>query len=161
MRTSTVKDIAHQGRRLTLLNQREHGARRGLIVSGEWTTGKTTALKQLGRLHELRVRQRYPGRDRIPVVHITAPPKSTSASPPRARFAAPAASGSRNRQVVGRGDRVSARQPRGRGHAHRQPRRPTPSSSHSALSVPGQRPAPGDQFSRMAVNISRRSASQV
>ncbi|WP_234042478.1 hypothetical protein [Streptomyces marianii] len=61
VRTSTVKDIAHQGRLLTLLNQREHGARRGLIVSGEWTTGKTTALKQLGRLHELRVRQRYPG----------------------------------------------------------------------------------------------------
>ena len=58
VRTSTVKEIAHQGRLLTLLNQREHGARRGLIVSGEWTTGKTTALKQLARLHELRVRQR-------------------------------------------------------------------------------------------------------
>ncbi|CAL9491051.1 hypothetical protein SUDANB6_03247 [Streptomyces sp. enrichment culture] len=77
VRTSTVKDIAHQGRLLTLLNQREHGARRGLIVSGEWTTGKTTALKQLGRLHELRVRQRYPGSDRIPVVYITAPPKGS------------------------------------------------------------------------------------
>ncbi|MFJ8401427.1 ATP-binding protein [Streptomyces microflavus] len=71
------KDIAHQGRLLTLLNQREHGARRGLIVSGEWTTGNTTALKQLGRLHELRVRQRYPGSQRIPVVYITAPPKKS------------------------------------------------------------------------------------
>jgi hypothetical protein len=77
VRTSTVKEIAHQGRLLTLLNQREHGARRGMIVSGEWTTGKTTALKQLGRLHELRVRQRYPGTTRIPVVYITAPPKGS------------------------------------------------------------------------------------
>jgi hypothetical protein len=48
-----------------------------MIVSGEWTTGKTTALKQLGRLHELRIRQRYPGSDRIPVVYITAPPKGS------------------------------------------------------------------------------------
>lgn len=77
VRTSVVKEIAHQGRLLTLLNQREHGARRGMIVSGEWTTGKTTALKQLGRLHELRVRQRYPGSDRIPVIYLTAPPKGS------------------------------------------------------------------------------------
>jgi hypothetical protein len=77
IRTSTVKEIAHQGRLLTLLNQREHGARRGMIVSGEWTTGKTTALKQLGRLHELRIRQRFPGGDRIPVVYITAPPRGS------------------------------------------------------------------------------------
>ncbi|MFE0726890.1 ATP-binding protein [Streptomyces antibioticus] len=77
VRTSTVKEIAHQGRLLTLLNQREHGARRGMIVSGQWTTGKTTALKQLGRTHELRVQQRYPGSDRIPVVYITAPPKGS------------------------------------------------------------------------------------
>ena len=41
------------------------------------TTGKTTALKQLGRLHELRVRQRFPGSDRIPVVYITAPPRGS------------------------------------------------------------------------------------
>lgn len=77
MRTSKVKEISHEGRLLTLLNQREHGARRGMIVSGDWTTGKTTALKQLGRTHELRVRQRYPGSDRIPVVYITAPPKGS------------------------------------------------------------------------------------
>jgi hypothetical protein len=48
-----------------------------MIVSGEWTTGKTTALKQLGRLHELRIRQRFPGSDRIPVVYITAPPRGS------------------------------------------------------------------------------------
>ncbi|MFI1933087.1 ATP-binding protein [Streptomyces sp. NPDC020330] len=77
MRTSAVKEIAHQGRLLILLNQREHGTRRGMIVSGQWTTGKTTALKQLGRTHELRVQQRQPGSDRIPVAYFTAPPKGS------------------------------------------------------------------------------------
>ncbi|MFJ2217780.1 TniB family NTP-binding protein [Streptomyces sp. NPDC101062] len=78
VRTSAVREVAHQGRLLTLLNRREEGARRGLIISGERTTGKTTALKQLGRLHELRVRQRYPGGRRIPVVYVTAPPKGSA-----------------------------------------------------------------------------------
>jgi Bacterial TniB protein len=75
--TSTVREILHQGRLLGLLNQREIGARRGLIVSGPAATGKTTAVKQLGRTHELRTRQRYPGGDRIPVVYVTAPPKGS------------------------------------------------------------------------------------
>lgn len=48
-----------------------------MIISGERTTGKTTALKQLGRLHELRIRQRYPHSRRIPVVYVTAPPKGS------------------------------------------------------------------------------------
>lgn len=47
--TSTVTQVCHQGRLLTLLNQRELSARRGLIVSGEYSTGKSTALKALGR----------------------------------------------------------------------------------------------------------------
>ena len=59
------------------LNRREISARRGLIVSGARTTGKTTALKQLGRTHELMVRQRFPGSDRIPVVYVTTPPKGS------------------------------------------------------------------------------------
>jgi hypothetical protein len=76
--TSTITQILNQGRLLTLLNQREIGARRGLIVSGPAATGKTTAVKQLGRTHELRIRQRYPGWDRIPVVYVTAPPKGSA-----------------------------------------------------------------------------------
>jgi hypothetical protein len=40
---STIRQILHQGRLLTLLNQREIGARGGLIVSGPAATGKTTA----------------------------------------------------------------------------------------------------------------------
>jgi hypothetical protein len=75
--TSTVREVARQGRLLTMLNRREISARRGLIVSGLQTTGKTTALKQLGRTHELMVRARYPGTDRIPVVYVTTPPKGS------------------------------------------------------------------------------------
>lgn len=75
--TSTVRDVARQGRLLTLLNRREISARRGLIVSGLQTTGKSTALKQLGRTHELMVRERHPGVDRIPVVYVTTPPKGS------------------------------------------------------------------------------------
>ncbi|NUK85434.1 hypothetical protein [Streptomyces lunaelactis] len=50
--TSAVREVTHRGRLLTLLNRREISARRGLIVSGPSTTGKSTALKQLGRTHE-------------------------------------------------------------------------------------------------------------
>lgn len=75
--TSTVREVARQGRLLTLLNRREISARRGLIVSGLQTTGKSTALKQLGRTHELMVRARHPGPGRIPVVYVTAPPKGS------------------------------------------------------------------------------------
>jgi len=75
--TSTVRDVIRQGRLLSLLNQREVCARRGLIVSGAAATGKSTAIKQLGRAHELLVRNRYPAADRIPVVYVTAPPKGS------------------------------------------------------------------------------------
>ena len=72
--TSTVRHITRQGRLLTLLNQRECGARRSMIVSGPWASGKTTTIKLLGKIHEQNVRRRYPGQDRIPVVYITTPP---------------------------------------------------------------------------------------
>ena len=75
--TSTVREVIRQGRLLSLLNQREVCARRGLIVSGAAATGKSTAIKQLGRAHELLVRNRYPGADRIPVIYVTAPPKGS------------------------------------------------------------------------------------
>ncbi|MFI6519908.1 TniB family NTP-binding protein [Spirillospora sp. NPDC050679] len=77
--TSLVRQVARQGRLLTMLNRRETSARRMMILSGFQTTGKTTALKQLGRTHELRLRQKHPGRmtDRIPVVYVTTPPKGS------------------------------------------------------------------------------------
>src|SRR5438874_2462330 len=49
--TSTVRDVIRQGRLLSLLNQREVCARRGLIVSGAADTGKCNAIKLLGRAH--------------------------------------------------------------------------------------------------------------
>ena len=75
--TSTLREVTKQGRLLTLLNRREISARRGLIVSGPWATGKSTALKQLGRTYELMVRERNAGSDRIPVVYVTTPPKGS------------------------------------------------------------------------------------
>ncbi|USC15511.1 ATP-binding protein [Rhodococcus sp. 11-3] len=75
--TSTVRHLTHQGRLLTLLNQRECGARRALIVSGPWASGKTTGIKLLGKVHEQNIRRKYPGQDRIPVVYITTPPKGS------------------------------------------------------------------------------------
>ncbi|MDQ1662122.1 MAG: hypothetical protein QOJ68_2102 [Blastococcus sp.] len=75
--TSTVREVTRHGRLLTLLNRREISARRGLIVSGPPTTGKSTAIKQLGRTHELMVRQRDPDPNRIPVVYATTPPKGS------------------------------------------------------------------------------------
>lgn len=76
--TSAIQEITTEGQMLVLLNQREIGTRRGLIVSGEAATGKSTSIKQLGRVHELRVRARHPaGRDRIPVVYVTCPPKGS------------------------------------------------------------------------------------
>ncbi|MET9906125.1 TniB family NTP-binding protein [Streptomyces sp. NPDC006476] len=76
--TSIVQQTVTCGRRLVLLNRHAVSARRGLIVSGPAGTGKTTAITQLGRSHELIDRARHPGlRDRIPVVYITVPPAAT------------------------------------------------------------------------------------
>ena len=41
--TSAIAEITGEGQLLVLMNQREIGARRGLIVSGDAATGKTTA----------------------------------------------------------------------------------------------------------------------
>jgi hypothetical protein len=49
------------------------------MISGPAGTGKTTAITQLGRAHELLDRARHPGvGDRIPVVYITVPPAATA-----------------------------------------------------------------------------------
>ncbi|MFF9475968.1 TniB family NTP-binding protein [Streptomyces roseolus] len=76
--TSVIRHTVTCGRRLVLLNRHAISARRGLIVSGAAGTGKTIAITQLGRAHELLDRARHPtAADRIPVIYITVPPAAT------------------------------------------------------------------------------------
>lgn len=77
--TSFVEKTVICGRRLVLLNRHAISARRGLMVSGLPGTGKTSAITQLGRAHELLDRARHPHiSDRIPVLYITVPPAATA-----------------------------------------------------------------------------------
>ncbi|MFF8657531.1 TniB family NTP-binding protein [Streptomyces huasconensis] len=77
--TSFVETTTICGRRLVLLNRHAISARRGLIVTGPAGTGKTIAVTQLGRSHELLDRARHPHvTDRIPVVYVTVPPAATA-----------------------------------------------------------------------------------
>jgi hypothetical protein len=77
--TSTVRHTVTCGRRLVLLNKHAITARRGLIVSGPAGTGKTIAITQLGRAHELLDQARHPTvTGRIPVLYITVPPAATA-----------------------------------------------------------------------------------
>ncbi|MEU2180984.1 ATP-binding protein [Streptomyces thermolilacinus] len=49
-----------------------------MFLSGASGTGKTTALTQLGRAHELAIPKRYPrDANRLPVVYVTVPPAAT------------------------------------------------------------------------------------
>ncbi|MEW2471439.1 ATP-binding protein [Streptomyces sp. NPDC046994] len=77
--TPTVRSVFTTGRRLVLLNRHQISGRRGLIVTGQAGTGKTTAITQLGRNHELLVRQRLgpAAEGRLPVVYVTVPPGAT------------------------------------------------------------------------------------
>ncbi|MGW4113472.1 TniB family NTP-binding protein [Actinosynnema sp. NPDC004786] len=78
--TPVIRELLTTGRLLVQLNRGQISARRGMILSGVSGTGKTTALTQLGRIHERAVRKRHPGRagqDRIPVVYVTVPTDAT------------------------------------------------------------------------------------
>jgi hypothetical protein len=77
--TAVVRKVAGQGRRLMAANRRDPDARSAMVVSGPPATGKSTAIKQFGRAHELRVRELHPEGERIPVVYVTTPPKDSPA----------------------------------------------------------------------------------
>lgn len=78
MNTPTIRKVISTARLLIQLNRHQVSARRGVILSGTSGTGKTTALTQLGRAHELAVRKRYPhDRARLPVCYVTVPPAAT------------------------------------------------------------------------------------
>jgi hypothetical protein len=77
--TPTIQRVISTGRLLVQLNRRQISARRGAIISGASGTGKTTALTQLGRAHELAARKRHPREvNRLPVIYVTVPPAATS-----------------------------------------------------------------------------------
>jgi len=76
--TPVIRQVVATSRLLIQLNRRQISARRGAIISGASGTGKTTALSQLGRAHELAARRRHhEDRHRLPVVYITVPPAAT------------------------------------------------------------------------------------
>jgi len=78
--TPVIRQVYAAGRRLVLLNRHQVSARRGLIVTGAAGTGKTTAVTQLGRNHELLLRHRLGQQavnERMPVVYVTVPPAAT------------------------------------------------------------------------------------
>ncbi|MGB7963287.1 MAG: ATP-binding protein, partial [Propionicimonas sp.] len=76
--TPVVQQVSLIGRRLIVLNRHQISARRGLIVSGDAGTGKTTAITQLGKSHELAKRLRNPSPGpRMAVVYVTVPPAAT------------------------------------------------------------------------------------
>jgi hypothetical protein len=76
--TPVLQKVISTCRLLIQLNRHQVSARRGVIISGASGTGKTTALTQLGRTHELVTRSRHPGDGiRIPVIYVTVPPAAT------------------------------------------------------------------------------------
>jgi Bacterial TniB protein len=75
--TPVLQKVISTCRLLIQLNRHQVSARRGVIISGASGTGKTTALTQLGRTHELVTRSRHPGGGRLPVIYVTVPPAAT------------------------------------------------------------------------------------
>jgi len=81
LQTPELHKIVSTGRSLLLLNHRQHGARRGLLISGDPTTGKSTAITALGRAAELAHRRTRPtAMGSVPVVYLTMPPQATPKS---------------------------------------------------------------------------------
>lgn len=65
-------------RLLIQLNRYQVSARQGVTLSGASGKGKTTALTQLGRAHELATRKRHlHDGARLPVIHVTVPSAAT------------------------------------------------------------------------------------
>ena len=79
VQTPAIRQVITSGRLLIQLNKNAHYGRCGLMVSGPARTGKTTALTQLGRAHEIAIRKRHPAQaDRLPVIYVAVPPAATA-----------------------------------------------------------------------------------
>ena len=76
--TPVIRQVISTSRLPIQLNRHQVSARRGVVISGASGTGKSTALSQLGRAHELAARKRHPDDlHRLPVAYITVPPAAT------------------------------------------------------------------------------------
>ncbi|MFJ8158792.1 TniB family NTP-binding protein [Streptomyces sp. NPDC094468] len=80
VRTPAIEALARQVRTLMILGRHQHvTARPSLIVTGPATTGKTTALLQVGRTcHLAHTRRAAPGDDSVPVAYVLVPPGATA-----------------------------------------------------------------------------------
>ncbi|MEU2556736.1 TniB family NTP-binding protein [Streptomyces sp. NPDC013313] len=80
VRTPAIEALARQVRTLMILGRHQHvTARPSLIVTGPATTGKTTALLQVGRTcHLAHTRRAAPGDDTVPVAYVLVPPGATA-----------------------------------------------------------------------------------
>ncbi|MGP3974465.1 TniB family NTP-binding protein [Streptomyces sp. 8N114] len=80
VRTPAIESLAHQVRTLMILGRHQQTtARPSLIVTGPATTGKTTALLQVGRTcHLAHTRRAVPMDDSVPVAYVLVPPGATA-----------------------------------------------------------------------------------
>ncbi|WP_440581254.1 TniB family NTP-binding protein [Streptomyces sp. PT19] len=80
VRTPAIESLARQVRTLMILGRHQQAtARPSLIVTGPATTGKTTALLQVGRTcHLAHTRRAHPGDTSVPVAYVLVPPGATA-----------------------------------------------------------------------------------
>lgn len=76
LQTPMLHHVVNEGRSFVLLNRGHQGGTPcGMVISGPSGIGKSTALRELGRVIELGYRRRNPGMpEAVPVVYITMPP---------------------------------------------------------------------------------------
>ncbi|MFI6440046.1 TniB family NTP-binding protein [Streptomyces sp. NPDC050759] len=80
VRTPAIENLSRSVRTLMILGRHQSvTARPSLIVTGPATTGKTTALLQVGRTcHLAHTRRAAPGDDSVPVAYVLVPPGATA-----------------------------------------------------------------------------------
>jgi Bacterial TniB protein. len=80
VRTPAIEALARQVRTLMILGHDQRTtARPALILTGPATTGKTTAMLQVGRTcHLAHTRRAVPGDDSVPVAYVLVPPGATA-----------------------------------------------------------------------------------
>ncbi|WP_221361028.1 TniB family NTP-binding protein [Streptomyces beigongshangae] len=80
VRTPAIESLSRSVRTLMILGRHQQvTARPSLIVTGPATTGKTTALLEVGRTcHLAHTRRAHPGDDRVPVAYVLVPPGATA-----------------------------------------------------------------------------------